>query len=182
MALAHLVAHSLERLTAVHDGVEALRHRLAGQIDQQVPNEGKELDQVSVAVDDRMVELGPDAPNPVRRLVVGHLHAPSRDAVILRLRARSKRGRLATDWYRWHWKRGRTTCPLSSCIAELGLSKTGASVDTIDAKMVKSGTSSSWDVHCPKSARSDRVVALFQPRHRSLLPHFGGIAAGPAPT
>ena len=85
VALAHLVAHSLERLTAVHDGVEALRHRLVGQIDQQVPHEREELDQVSVAVDDGMVELGPDAPNPVRRLVVGHLPAPSLDAVILRL-------------------------------------------------------------------------------------------------
>ena len=91
VALAHLVAHSLERLSAMHDGVEALRHRLAGQIDHQVPNEGKELDQVSVTVDDRMVELGSDTPNPIRRLVVAHVHAPSLDAAILRLGARGRK-------------------------------------------------------------------------------------------
>ena len=64
VAFAHLVADSLERLTAVHEGIEALRHRLVGQIDQQVPYEGEELDQVSVAVDDGMLELGPDVPEP----------------------------------------------------------------------------------------------------------------------
>ena len=75
----------------MHDGVEALRYRLAGQVDQQVPNEREELDQVPVTVDDRMVELGPDAPNPVRRLVIAHLHAPSLDAMILRWRVRLRR-------------------------------------------------------------------------------------------
>ncbi len=93
MAPAQLVADSLERPTAVDDGVEALRQRLAGQLDQQVPDEGKELDQVSVAVDDRVVQLGPDAPDLVRRLVVGLRHSPSPDPVILRVGARRDRGR-----------------------------------------------------------------------------------------
>jgi hypothetical protein len=96
VALAHLVADSLERLTAVHEGIEALRNRLVGQIDQQVPYEGEELDQVSVAVDDGMLEPGPDLSNPVRRLVVGHLHAPSLDSVILRLGGGAERGRRST--------------------------------------------------------------------------------------
>ena len=85
-APAHLFVDSLERPTAVDDGVEALRHRFAGQVDQQVPDEGKEFDQVSVAVDDRVVQLRPDAPDLVRRLVVGLRHSPSPDAVILRTR------------------------------------------------------------------------------------------------
>ena len=62
MPLAHLVVHSLERLDRCAHGIESVRHRLTGQIDQQVTNEGEELDQMSVAVDDRMVEPGPDAP------------------------------------------------------------------------------------------------------------------------
>jgi hypothetical protein len=76
MAPAHFVAHSLERLAAVHNGVEALGHRLASEVDEQVPNKGQEFDQVTVAVDDRMVELVPDAPNPVRRLITGHVPLP----------------------------------------------------------------------------------------------------------
>ena len=83
MALADLVAHSLECLSAFNEGIESSRHRLACQIDQEVTYEGKEFDQVSVAIDDGVLEPGPDAPNRVRRLVVGHFNAPCLASPIL---------------------------------------------------------------------------------------------------
>ena len=52
---------------------------------------------MSVAVDDRVVEPGPDAPNRLRRLVVGHSAAPSLGALILPLGAGAESGRLSID-------------------------------------------------------------------------------------
>ena len=56
----------MDRPSPVDHAVEGLGHRLAGQRHQVVPDEGEELDQVAVGVDDRVIEAAAD---------VGHLVA-----------------------------------------------------------------------------------------------------------
>ena len=65
----------LHQPAAVHDEVEALRHRRSGQLDEDVADERQELDDVPVAVDNGVIDAASD---------LGHRRAGVYEEVIAR--------------------------------------------------------------------------------------------------